>query len=68
MPAPLHRNVKALGHAVTGAMLLPASLLTGVLWQRLGAETALGVGAVLAIVAALGLLLVVPETDTAAGG
>lgn len=55
-------------HAVTGAMLLPASLLTGVLWQRLGAETALGVGAVLAIVAALGLLLVVPETDTAAGG
>jgi hypothetical protein len=48
-------------------MLLPASLLTGVLWQRLGAGAALGVGAALAGVAALGLLLVVPETEPAGG-
>ncbi len=48
-------------HAVTGAVLLPASLLTGLLWQRLGAPAALGTGAVLATLAALGLLLFVPE-------
>src|SRR5439155_23275 len=33
-------------HAVTGAMLLPASLLTGLLWQVHGAATALGLGAI----------------------
>ncbi len=48
-------------HAVTGAMLLPASLLTGFLWQRFGAGVALGTGAALAAVAALALLLLVPE-------
>ena len=47
-------------HAVTGAALLPASLLTGLLWQRFGAGTALGTGALLAGLAALGLLLWVP--------
>ena len=48
-------------HAVTGAVLLPASVLGGVLWQRFGAPAALGTGAALAAVAALGLLTVVPE-------
>jgi len=48
-------------HAVTGAALLPASLMTGVLWQRFGAPVALGTGAVLASLAALGLLAFVPE-------
>jgi len=48
-------------HAVTGAALLPASLLTGLLWQRLGAPAALGAGAVLAALAALGLLTLVPD-------
>ena len=47
-------------HAVTGASLLPASLMTGVLWQRLGAPVALGTGAALAALAALGLLVLVP--------
>ena len=47
-------------HAVTGAALLPASLLTGLLWQRFGAPVALGAGAALAAVAALGLLAFVP--------
>jgi MFS family permease len=47
-------------HAVTGAALLPASLLTGVLWQRFGARVALATGAVLAGLAALGLLALVP--------
>jgi MFS family permease len=49
-------------HAVTGAMLLPASLLTGVLWQTWGAATALGAGALIAVIAALGLWLLVPES------
>jgi MFS family permease len=48
-------------HAVSGGMLLPASLLTGALWQGVGAPTALLVGAGLAAVAAAGLLLLVPE-------
>jgi MFS family permease len=48
-------------HAVTGAAILPASLLTGLLWQRWGAPAALGTGAGLASLAALGLLALVPE-------
>lgn len=40
-------------YAVTGVMLLPASLLMGILWQSLGAATALGTGAGLALAAAL---------------
>jgi MFS family permease len=47
-------------HAVTGAMLLPASLLTGWLWQGYGPAAALGAGAGLAGLAAIGLLLLVP--------
>jgi MFS family permease len=50
-------------HAVTGAVLLPASLLTGLLWQRFGAGAALFTGAALAGLAALGLLLLVPAAD-----
>ncbi len=48
-------------HAVTGGMALLASLLTGVLWQRFGAGTALSTGAALAGLAALGLWTLVPE-------
>jgi MFS family permease len=48
-------------HALTGALLLPASLATGFLWQSYGASAALGWGAVLACAAALALALVVPE-------
>jgi MFS family permease len=47
-------------HAVTGATLLPASLLTGVLWERFGASAALGTGGALAAVAGVGLLTLVP--------
>ncbi len=53
-------------HAVTGATLLPASLLTGLLWQRFGAPVALGTGAALAAVAALGLLTLVPAPASVA--
>ena len=40
-------------HAVTGVMTLPASLLTGVLWQAFGPGAALLTGAALAVVAAV---------------
>jgi len=48
-------------HTVTGAMLLPASLLTGWLWQSYGSAAALLTGAALAAVAAAGLLVLVRE-------
>lgn len=54
-------------HAVTGAMLLPASLLTGWLWQSYGSGAAFLAGAVLAALAAAGLLFLVPEGREAAG-
>jgi MFS family permease len=46
-------------HAIGGGMQLPASVLTGYLWQRYGGGVALGTGAALAGVAALALLLLV---------
>ncbi len=52
-------------HAVTGAALLPASILTGVVWQRLGGPAALAIGAGLAALAAVGLLALVPEPGAA---
>jgi MFS family permease len=55
-------------HAVTGAALLPASLLTGVLWQRFGGAAALGTGAALAAVAALGLVALVPDPSPGGAG
>ena len=57
------RGGRAFGlyHGLTGAMLLPASLLTGALWTRFGAPCALLTGAGLAGVASLGLLFLVPE-------
>jgi MFS family permease len=48
-------------HAVTGVTALPASLLTGALWQRFGSGTALAAGAVLAGLAAVGLWTLVRE-------
>jgi MFS family permease len=55
--APVSERGRAFGlyHAVTGGMALPASLLTGVLWQARGAGAALLTGATLAFLAALGL-------------
>jgi MFS family permease len=61
------RGGRAFGlyHGVTGAMLLPASLLTGWLWTRWGAPVALFTGAGLAGLASLGLLLLVPIPEKA---
>jgi MFS family permease len=61
--APTGARGRAFGlyYAVTGAMLLPAGLLTGAIWQSAGAGPALLVGAAMAAVAAAGLLLLVPS-------
>lgn len=53
-------------HGITGALLLPASLLTGWLWQAFSPGVALGAGAGLAGLAALGLLGLVPGSGPAA--
>jgi MFS family permease len=52
-------------HAVTGALLLPASLITGALWQRISPAAALLTGAAIALVAAITLLAVVREPPRA---
>jgi MFS family permease len=54
-------------HAVSGGMLLPASLLTGALWHTQGAAFALYTGAAIAALASLLLLLFV-SSQTANGG
>ena len=55
-------------HAVTGVMLLPASLLTGLLWQSFGAAAALLTGAGLALTAAVLLSTWVTQSPTGGGG
>jgi MFS family permease len=64
-PASARGRAFGLYYAITGAMLLPAGLLTGALWQTVGAGPALLVGAGLAAVAATGLLLLVPARRAA---
>ena len=54
-------------HAVTGALLLPASLITGALWQRFSPAAALLTGAALALVATIALMAVVREPARGAG-
>jgi MFS family permease len=48
-------------HAITGALLLPASLVTGALWQRVSPAAALLTGAGLALLAAIALVTFVRE-------
>jgi MFS family permease len=55
-------------HAVTGALLLPASLITGALWQRFSPAAALLTGAALALVASIALLAVVREPSRDGSG
>ena len=52
-------------YALTGALLLPASLITGALWQRISPAAALLTGAAIALVAAIALLAVVREPSRA---
>lgn len=59
---PEEAKASAIGlyHTVVGLLLLPASLLFGLLWQGLGAEVAFLAGALLAL-AALSLFLLNPD-------
>ena len=61
--ASAERRGRAFGlyHAVTGVLLLPASLVTGALWQRFSPAAALLTGAALALLAAVALVLFVRE-------
>jgi MFS family permease len=54
-------------HAITGALLLPASLITGALWQRVSPAAALLTGAALALLAAIALVLLVREPPRPGG-
>ena len=60
---PEDRRATAYGvyYTVVGAALLPASVLAGVLWDRVGAAATFGVDAALAAVAALLFLTVLPS-------
>jgi len=48
-------------HGALGLAALPASLVFGVAWAQLGPQAAFAIGAGLALLAALGLLLLRPE-------
>jgi MFS family permease len=48
-------------YAIVGAALLPASIVAGVLWQRLGPRVTLGVDAALALLAALLFAVLLPS-------
>jgi len=63
VPDGLRGRAYGLYHAVTGAMLLPASLVTGLVWQRLSPAWALGLGAGLALAATLALMLLVRSEE-----
>lgn len=68
--APSDRRGTAFGwyNLAIGIGALPASVLFGVLWDRLGPTAAFDVGAALAALAALGLLLLVPGHRSMAAG
>ncbi len=68
--APVHLRGSAFGlyHLVVGAGAFPASLLFGLVWQRLGSAAAFGMGAGLALLASLLLsMLAVKKLESAAG-
>jgi len=62
-----HGRAFGLYHAITGVLLLPASLITGALWQRVSPAAALLTGASLALLAAIALLIFVREPPRAGG-
>ena len=59
---PADRRATAFGayYTVVGLALLPASIVAGLLWERLGARVTFGVDAALALAAAASFLVLVP--------
>jgi MFS family permease len=66
--APAERRATALGlyQGVTGALALPAGLLAGTMWTRVGPYAPFALAAVLATLAAV-LLFLLPRSDTRRG-
>jgi MFS family permease len=62
--APGERKATAFGvyHSVVGFMTLPASLMAGMLWDRVSPAAPFWVGAGAAVLAGVLLLVLVPET------
>ena len=52
-----HGSALGVYHAVIGITVFPASLIGGLLWDKIGAETAFYYGAVLALIAGVSLIL-----------
>lgn len=65
VPPDRRRAAYGLYAAAAGLMVLPASLLAGGLWDRVGPGWAFGVGAVIAAVA-LGIVVISPSLRAAA--
>jgi MFS family permease len=65
--SPGDRKATAFGvyHSVIGIMTLPASVIAGVLWDRVSPAAPFWLGAGMALLAALLLLVLVPETPRA---
>jgi len=63
---PVDRRGTAYGlyNGVVGLMALPASLIAGILWDRIAPAAAFYFGAALALIAMVGLMLVIKERKT----
>lgn len=60
IPSSIRATAYGVYHTCIGLALLPASIIMGILWQTLGATVAFSFGAVLAGVAAVLLLILIP--------
>ena len=67
--SPADRKATAFGvyHSVVGFMTLPASVIAGLLWDRVSPAAPFWVGAGMAVLAGVLLLLLVPETPGGGG-
>ncbi len=60
VPSPLRGTAYGVFHTASGTMAFPASLVMGILWQRLGAPWAFSFGSAMAFISAI-LLLRLPQ-------
>jgi MFS family permease len=62
---PRERRATAFGayHGVVGAALLPASLVAGLLWERVGPQAPFALGSLLALAAAIALVVLLPSAE-----
>ena len=64
---PRERRATAFGvyHGAVGAALLPASLVAGLLWERVGPQAPFALGSLLALAAAVALVVLLPANERA---